>query len=110
MSKPSKEVAARYKKSAAYAASFKARVARNMGVLAKLKDVECKDCGVKYPKAAMQFDHTDGKKPVSLVKLASTGSSVEAIMKEFSRCEVVCANCHAIRTQARRQGELDGTE
>lgn len=71
-----------------------------------LKNVPCRDCGVKYPFYVMHFDHKDPQqKRRSLSRMASY--SVGAIRKEAAKCDVVCANCHAKRTyKAVRRGKL----
>jgi len=67
------------------------------------KRVPCADCGVKYPTYVMQFDHVRGEKLFHLAS-ATTGSySQRSIEEEIAKCEVVCANCHAERTEKRRQ-------
>jgi hypothetical protein len=59
------------------------------------------DCGNRYPPWVMQFDHLPGVK-----KEANVGQMIrcsrESILLEALKCDVVCANCHAIRTHARR--------
>jgi hypothetical protein len=75
------------------------RKRRQSAVLIRnLKDVPCIDCGVAYPACAMDFDHQDGyikRKEVS--QLAGAAS----ILDEAAKCEIVCANCHRIRTHGR---------
>lgn len=47
----------------------------------------------------MQWDHGRGIDKVDDVSnLVRRGFSREAIMAEVSKCELVCANCHAVRT------------
>lgn len=62
----------------------------------------CADCGYADHPAALEFDHLPG-----MVKSFNIGEkvgtySLSRIMEELEKCEVVCANCHAIRTEARR--------
>lgn len=66
----------------------------------------CADCGYDKHPAALEFDHMPGT-----VKLFNVGEKVacykgETIWAEIAKCEVVCANCHAIRTAERRAGTL----
>jgi hypothetical protein len=62
----------------------------------------CADCGYKGHPAALEFDHVNG------VKLFNIGEQIgsysrEKLWEEIAKCDVVCANCHAIRTSTRRQ-------
>lgn len=62
----------------------------------------CVDCGYTDHPAALEFDHLPGSD-----KLAPVGNlvlaSMERLMAEIAKCEVVCANCHRIRTTDREQ-------
>lgn len=63
------------------------------------KDRPCADCGVKYPFYVMDFDHRPGSDKINDVALMTRSNwSLEKIKKEIEKCEVVCANCHRIRT------------
>jgi len=62
----------------------------------------CADCGYSSHPAALQFDHRPGE-----IKLFNIGEQVgkrsrAAIWAEIAKCDVVCANCHNIRTHERR--------
>lgn len=57
----------------------------------------CQDCGVKYPHYVMEFDHTGDKKS-NISELASRKASQKQLWEEISKCDVVCANCHKVRT------------
>ena len=70
------------------------------------KDQPCVDCGVQYAPEVMQFDHLDNQN--MMPKLANMNSllnlgSVRLIEEEIAKCEVVCANCHTMRTASRRK-------
>ena len=60
----------------------------------------CVDCGYNADHRALEFDHLPGNE-----KKRTVGSmmyhSWEHIWAEVVKCEVVCANCHAIRTMDR---------
>ena len=65
----------------------------------ELKSAPCQDCGVQYPPWVMQFDHVRGDK---LFNVSSTPSkSLDAMLREAAKCEVVCSNCHQQRTWRR---------
>lgn len=65
-----------------------------------LKDNPCVDCGIKYHPYAMDFDHISDDKIANVSKLLNK-SSWRAILEEIAKCELVCANCHRIRTYNR---------
>lgn len=64
----------------------------------RMKQSPCKDCGQKFPPECMQFDHVRGCKKASIADLVSSSVAKEMILREIEKCELVCANCHAIRT------------
>jgi hypothetical protein len=65
----------------------------------KIKDKPCADCGIKYPYYVMDLDHKRGTNKINDVGyMTSRNWSLEKIKREAGKCEVVCANCHRIRT------------
>lgn len=74
-------------------------------VLAKIKeDSGCVDCKVKYPYYVLEFDHTEDNKEGNISWMV-TFSSMEEILNEVKKCEVVCANCHKKRTYSRKENK-----
>jgi hypothetical protein len=71
--------------------------------VAKLKDKPCADCGKKYPHYVMDFDHLKGSiKRGNISELINRNFlSYEQILVEVAKCDIVCANCHRIRTFSR---------
>ncbi|MFH8577202.1 hypothetical protein [Streptomyces zaomyceticus] len=66
----------------------------------------CADCGFNAHLAALDFDHLDPKsKSKSVSWLVSHNAPMQRILDEIEKCEVVCANCHRIRTYERRDWE-----
>lgn len=63
------------------------------------KDLPCADCGVQYPPYVMDFDHVRGEKVGDLSVMWSR--SLETILTEIEKCDLVCSNCHRIRTYNR---------
>jgi hypothetical protein len=57
----------------------------------------CKDCGKIYHPAVMEFDHL-GEKKFTISKTCRTWKS---LFNEMEKCELVCANCHRLRTVSR---------
>jgi hypothetical protein len=59
----------------------------------------CTDCGLTFDSVCMSFDHL-GDKYLGVSQMLCF--SVERIQEEIDKCELVCHNCHAIRTRDRR--------
>jgi hypothetical protein len=83
------------------------RVKRNRRMLREAKSVPCADCGRTYPFFVMDFDHRPGvKKEFNLANVAGqTRISARRLLEEIAKCDVVCANCHRIRTWQRRRAQ-----
>ena len=62
----------------------------------------CVDCGYNAHVEALEFDHLPEFH--KLFSLSSAGGKGwDAIKAERAKCEVVCANCHRVRTAQRRR-------
>lgn len=61
----------------------------------------CTDCKIQYPPCVMQWDHLRDKEFDISTRVHRYGKA--RILAEIAKCEIVCANCHAIRTWLRRQ-------
>ena len=61
----------------------------------------CSDCGYRTDAAALEFDHLPGFEKCRTVA-SCCYAAWTVIWEEVLKCEVVCANCHAIRTNKRR--------
>lgn len=71
----------------------------------ELKLAPCVDCGGRFHPVAMTFDHRPGTTKVNdLATLARRGCT-GLFEQELKKCDLVCANCHAIRTYLRREEE-----
>jgi hypothetical protein len=64
----------------------------------------CLDCKISYPYYVMDFDHVRGRKQKNVMELINTLSK-KKIDEEIAKCEIVCSNCHRIRTHKRRAGK-----
>lgn len=64
----------------------------------------CLDCGKNYHPIAMDFDHIGSDKEDDITSLIERCVSQERIISEIAKCELVCANCHRIRTFIRLHG------
>lgn len=71
----------------------------------ELKSKPCVDCGNTFPICCMDFDHKEGEiKKYNIGTMFAHHYGRELILEELEKCELVCANCHRIRTQKRRTG------
>lgn len=66
----------------------------------KLKERPCMDCGQEYPWYVMEFDHTRGIKVMEVTGAHHFGS-LTLLQEEIDKCDIVCANCHRVRTYNR---------
>ena len=62
----------------------------------------CVDCGEDDP-VVLTFDHVPGEheKRDNVADMVKGGYGLEAIKAEIAKTEVVCFNCHSMRTQKR---------
>ena len=87
----------------------KLSIAKQKAYLAQyLRDLKtktpCVDCGINYPYYVMDFDHVRGQKHANVMELVSTLSK-KKIDEEIAKCEIVCSNCHRIRTHMRKMAK-----
>lgn len=73
--------------------------AREVATAAKARP--CADCGIEYPPIVMEFDHVRGQKEFSIGNHVKSVSR-ERLVAEIAKCDVVCANCHRLRTLRRK--------
>ena len=86
----------------------KRQVANLLSWYNRQKDQPCVDCKKKYHPAVMEWDHLPGfKKNCSVPQLLYLTKSKKKVQEEIAKCELVCANCHRMRTYFRRVG-VDG--
>lgn len=69
-------------------------------LIISFKDRPCADCGVKYPPFVMDFDHL-GNKKFGICYMRRHRMAFSKIIEEIKKCEVVCSNCHRLRTNSR---------
>lgn len=68
------------------------------------KSKPCMDCGKTYPPFVMDLDHRPGEIKLKCVAdLTHRHAPVAVIQKEIAKCDVVCSNCHRLRTWKRKQ-------
>jgi predicted transcriptional regulator len=75
-------------------------------MIAKIKEeAGCIDCKIMYPYYVLDFDHVNGLKIENIGKMVYW-HSIEDILKEIEKCEVVCSNCHRERTHKRSNAAI----
>lgn len=76
------------------------------GIVTAAKVKPCTDCGRPYPPYVMDFDHVRGVKEFEIGTARTRHVSIEHLLAEIAKCEVVCSNCHRQRTYDRRNGPV----
>lgn len=59
----------------------------------------CVDCGYNEHPAALEFDHVRGDKLFNIGERKTM--NWDKLMEEIDKCDLVCANCHRVRTAER---------
>jgi hypothetical protein len=79
------------------------RVEQYREIIRSLREVPCTDCGQRYHWVQMDFDHLDSSTKIMAIGLmVNSGFGEAKIRAELAKCEVVCANCHRLRTWNRK--------
>lgn len=83
--------------------TVKKSIQKKRSVVIRIKEeTPCADCGNYYPYYVMDFDHLEGEEKSFNISAASYRKSLDVILGEIEKCDVVCSNCHRTRTQERR--------
>ncbi|MEK6224993.1 MAG: hypothetical protein AABM40_01715 [Chloroflexota bacterium] len=70
--------------------------------MAALKEgVPCADCGQLFPVFVMHWDHLPGYEKLGSISGMVGSRSRTITIAELKKCELVCANCHVVRTISR---------
>lgn len=67
-------------------------------IILAAKDKPCADCGGRFPPYVMEFDHVRGDKRHNVSKLWGNVVGIAGVLAEIAKCDVVCSNCHRIRS------------
>lgn len=82
--------------------STSAAVKRAQAFVLKAKtNKPCKDCRQFYPPYVFDFDHVRGTKRADISEMVWAGRSLAILTTEMEKCDLVCANCHRVRTFTR---------
>lgn len=91
------------KRKAEKARAYGRRYLKLRALREKLCAAPCMDCGQTFPWYVMDFDHrvpADKSYQISRIK------TVTRFLAEVKKCDVVCSNCHRIRTHKQREAGL----
>ena len=76
---------------------------RRMERMDRLKDNPCSDCGRIFSPEAMDWDHRDPREKIGNVSQMLRWSW-DKVLIEVSKCDLVCSNCHRVRSRLRANG------
>ena len=62
------------------------------------KSQPCVICGYAFHPVAMDFDHVYGAKKGNISRMVTSTLGFDAILDEISKCQVVCACCHRVKS------------
>jgi hypothetical protein len=76
------------------------RQAGMVELLRDLRRVPCSDCGGTFKPFQMDFDHRDpSAKSFKVMSGRAMLMSTKRVLSEVAKCDVVCVNCHRVRTR-----------
>lgn len=61
----------------------------------------CADCGETFPPFVMHWDHLPGHRKIAEISVLVGNRRRGIVLEELAKCELVCANCHVMRTVVR---------
>jgi len=82
------------------------RRAKNRTMLNELKNNPCMDCGQSFHYCQMHYDHREAKYKIGNISWLVNSHYLKVALKEIEKCDLVCANCHALRTWTRSQNKM----
>lgn len=82
--------------------SVKKRRRKTKEILVKEAGSKCVDCGYVGPPFMFDFDHREPDKKSFGLSHNGRTYALDTLRKEASKCDLVCANCHRMRTHKQR--------
>lgn len=70
------------------------------------KNKPCADCQGWFDPCQMDFDHRPGEVKLFGIREGITRTDLKTFLQEIEKCEVVCANCHRLRTYKRMKQKI----
>lgn len=76
---------------------YKDKEKQKEACLSYKRTLKCEICGYNKHPSALEFHHRNPDNKIkNISKMMNQNSSKIDIIKEISKCMVLCANCHAI--------------
>ncbi len=80
--------------------------ARRVAIISQLKNKPCMDCQGWFEPCQMDFDHRDPSIKIQNIGLMKGHRKMKTILEEIAKCDLVCANCHRLRTLKQNKAGL----
>ena len=75
-----------------------AHEAQLAAVVEQAKQAPCADCKQHHPPQVLRFRHRPGVvRRFSIAQVKTLLPSIEVLREELARCDLLCANCDALR-------------
>lgn len=72
-------------------------------MIESLRTNPCMDCHNSFPPECMDFDHRDPDDKFKDISDLLYATGLNILLEEIKKCDLVCANCHRIRTKKRME-------
>lgn len=88
---------------------YRKRAVEKKAHLDILRSVPCLDCKNTYLPCQMEFDHVPerGEKRFGIANGGNYCLTSKLFLDELAKCDIVCANCHRLRTYNRGQWNVE---
>lgn len=74
--------------------------------LDSIRSIPCKDCNNSFSAVSMDFDHLPQYEKSFGIMKVWRWKSWDLVLAEIDKCEIICSNCHRVRTRNRREQRL----
>jgi thymidine kinase len=78
-------------------------------LLRAFRQSPCFDCQRSFDWFVMEFDHRERTRKTADVTRLSGNASLMRLLEEIEKCDIVCSNCHRVRTYVRREAATADT-
>lgn len=89
----------------AWSKSHKKSRSQMKEMVRRLKSVPCLDCGGIFDYCVMDFDHRDRNTKLASISEMISHASIDDILREIEKCDVICVNCHRERTHSKENND-----